>query len=52
MKTYYILELDNFNQPSGIIKEIKLSKKDYQKMKNDYIYIYESYFQALQRAID
>lgn len=52
MKTYYLLRLDNYNQPDGLISELLLTKEQYEKMKKEYIYIYESYCQALQRAQD
>ena len=51
-KTYYILMLDNYNQPSGLVSEILLTKQEYEKMKKNYIYIYKDYYQALQRAYD
>ena len=49
-KTYYILTLDNYNQPNGLVNEILLTKKEYEKKKKEYIYVYEKYDQALQRA--
>ena len=52
MKTYYLLRLDNYNQPDGLISEVVLTKEEYQKLKKEYIYIYEDYSQALQRAQD
>lgn len=50
LKTYYLLELDSYNQPSGIINEIELTKSEYDDMKSKYIYIYENYSTALMRA--
>ena len=51
-KTYYLLSLDNYNQPNGLMSEVSLTKEQYEKMKKEYIYIYESYSQALQRSQD
>ena len=50
MKTYFYLPLDNYNQPNGNINEIKMTVKDFKEAKKNYIYIYDSYAQALQRA--
>ena len=51
-KVYYQLALDNYNQPNGLVSEVLLTKDEYQKLKKEYIYIYENYIQALQRAQD
>ena len=51
-KVYYQLALDNYNQPNGLVSEVVLTKEEYQKLKREYIYIYEDYSQALQRAQD
>ena len=50
--TYYMLNLDSFNQPCGTISTIELTEEEYLKMKKNYIYIYDSYDSALQRALD
>jgi hypothetical protein len=52
MKTYYILQLDNYNQPNGLIDEIELTEKEFDQIKKTYIYIYDSYFQACERAVN
>ena len=51
-KTYYMLDIDNYGQPSGLVHEIELTKAEYTKLKNERVYIYESYSQALMRAQD
>ena len=49
-KDYYILELDNYNQPSGIIEMVALTEKEYENIKKTKGYIFEEYDQALERA--
>lgn len=52
LKTYWYLPLDNYNQPNGEIKEIKLTWYQYQGMKQEGHYVYDSYMSACERAID
>lgn len=52
MKTYYILKLDAYNQPSGEIIEKKLTKKEYEQLENSNCYIFADYLSALYRALD
>ena len=49
-KTYYYLPLDGYNQPDGNVNEILLTKEEYQEAKKNYVYIYERYFDACNRA--
>ena len=49
-KSFWYLPLDNYNQPSGNIIELKLTETEYQAMKNRGEYIYNSYYQAILRA--
>jgi hypothetical protein len=51
-KTYYILPLDSYNQPDGNIREIQLTKSEYETLRSKGQYIYESYYQAVMRAQD
>lgn len=51
-KKYWYLPLDNYNQPNGLVKEIELTDEEYQVMKNNGQYVYDSYTQALMRAQD
>ena len=49
-KDYYILQLDNYNQPNGIIESVTLTKEEYENIKKTKGYIFKEYDQALERA--
>ena len=51
LKTVYILSIDNFGQPSGDITEVKMTKEEYLKRKQNHEYIYDKYSTALYIAI-
>lgn len=51
-KTYYYLPLDGYNQPDGDVREILLTKEEYQEAKNSYVYIYDNYSAAVRRSQD
>jgi hypothetical protein len=45
---YYKLDVDQYNQPSGIVNEVYLKEEDFKKLKGHFIY--KSYIEALRRA--
>lgn len=49
---YYILPLDNYNQPNGYVDTIWLTEKEYEIYKKKGGYIYKDYATAIQRASD
>ncbi len=51
-KNYYMLDLDNYNQPNGMISTINLTHEEFKELKKNYVYVYEEYAQALSRAMD
>ena len=51
LKTVYILSIDNFGQPSGDITEVKMTKEEYLKRKQNDEYIYDKYSTALYVAL-
>lgn len=51
-KTYYWLPLDNYNQPNGHIVELVINESEYEAMKKQGEYVYSSYMQACERAMD
>jgi len=48
VKKYYILELDQFNQPNGMINIEFLTETQ----KNNTSYVFENYNEALRRALN
>lgn len=50
--TYYLLPLDNYNQPDGSIREVQLTKEEFKQAKVNGHYIYEDYIAAVSRAMD
>lgn len=51
-KTYYILPLDMYNQPSGDIRAVQLTDDEYRLRKAQGEYIMDNYMSALYRAQD
>lgn len=51
-KKYYWLPLDNYNQPNGHIVELVINESEYEAMKKQGEYVYSSYMQACERAMD
>ena len=51
-KKYYWLPLDNYNQPNGNIVELEINDFEYNAMKKQGEYIYSSYIQVCERAMD
>lgn len=52
LKEYYILPIDIFGQPIGIVETIQTTVADYKNRKENGEYIYEKYSQALFRVQD
>lgn len=48
----YILDIDGYGQPSGIIYETTMSRSEYLEKKQRMFWIYDNYNHALQRALD
>lgn len=51
-KTYFLLELDSYGQPNGIITNKQLTREEYNKIKKERGYIYEDYMSAYYRSLD
>lgn len=50
-KEYYRLTVDSYGQPDGHIYKVHLTEDEFLELKKTYVYIYESYSQALWRAM-
>jgi hypothetical protein len=50
-KTYYFLPMDSYNQPDGTVQEIELTEARYKQLKKTYVYVYDSYADAMTRAM-
>ena len=50
-KEYYGLTVDSYGQPDGHIYKVHLTEDEFLELKRTYVYIYESYSQALWRAM-
>lgn len=45
-RTYYIVELDSYNQVTNTIKEVELTSREFKELKRAYVYIYKTWFEA------
>ena len=45
-RTYYMVEIDSYNQPTNDIIEVELTSKEYKKLKNTYVYIFKNWYDA------
>lgn len=45
-RTYYMVEIDSYNQPTNEIIEVELTSKEYKKLKSTYVYIYKKWYDA------
>lgn len=45
-RTYYMVEIDSYNQPTNYIIEVELTSKEYKKLKSTYVYIFKNWYDA------
>lgn len=51
-KKYYVLPLDQFGQPNGLIETRLFTEEEAKSYQDKYGYIFEDYNQAVLRALD